>query len=132
MPLDQTIRVGNDVFNTFFSQTGTVKYVTRAIYIDLELTICNEIYSGLTSFVLYLISIKGTIGINNYNLIALRNYVMSKYLCKYNYASATIIILDITYSNLKQYHYQIQFNLHITVNNLYNCIYWKTGTHPPS
>ena len=33
-------------FSTFFSETGTGKYVPRAVFVDLEPTVISEIRSG--------------------------------------------------------------------------------------
>ncbi|KAK7254787.1 tubulin-like protein [Aureococcus anophagefferens] len=42
MPSDKTIGGGDDAFNTFFSETGAGKHVPRAVYVDLEPTVCDE------------------------------------------------------------------------------------------
>lgn len=36
----------DDSFSTFFSQTSGGKYVPRAVYVDLEPTVCDEVRSG--------------------------------------------------------------------------------------
>merc|ERR1711871_1401770 len=46
MPSDKTIGGGDDAFNTFFSETGAGKHVPRAVYVDLEATVCDEIRTG--------------------------------------------------------------------------------------
>mmetsp|Transcript_23795 Transcript_23795/g.51451 ORF Transcript_23795/g.51451 Transcript_23795/m.51451 type:complete len:453 (-) Transcript_23795:505-1863(-) len=46
MPSDKTVGGGDDAFNTFFSETGGGKHVPRAIYVDLEPTVCDEVRSG--------------------------------------------------------------------------------------
>eukprot|EP00573_Skeletonema_grethae_P003193 CAMPEP_0201687444 /NCGR_PEP_ID=MMETSP0578-20130828/1508_1 /ASSEMBLY_ACC=CAM_ASM_000663 /TAXON_ID=267565 /ORGANISM="Skeletonema grethea, Strain CCMP 1804" /LENGTH=197 /DNA_ID=CAMNT_0048171603 /DNA_START=94 /DNA_END=684 /DNA_ORIENTATION=+ len=46
MPSDQTVGWGDDSFNTFFSETGSGKHVPRALYVDLEPTVCDEVRSG--------------------------------------------------------------------------------------
>ncbi|KAJ7391815.1 Tubulin alpha-1A chain [Desmophyllum pertusum] len=46
MPSDKTIGYGNDSFNTFFSETGSGKHVPRAIFVDLEPTVIDEIRTG--------------------------------------------------------------------------------------
>ncbi|KAK7249454.1 tubulin-like protein [Aureococcus anophagefferens] len=43
MPSDKTIGGGDDAFNTFFSETGAGKHVPRAVYVDLEPTVCDEV-----------------------------------------------------------------------------------------
>ncbi|KAH8045899.1 hypothetical protein JL722_13950 [Aureococcus anophagefferens] len=42
MPSDKTIGGGDDAFNTFF-ETGAGKHVPRAVYVDLEPTVCDEV-----------------------------------------------------------------------------------------
>ncbi|KAI8482147.1 Tubulin alpha-1A chain [Branchiostoma belcheri] len=46
MPSDTTLGVENDSFNTFFSETGGGKHVPRAVFVDLEPTVIDEIRSG--------------------------------------------------------------------------------------
>ena len=46
MPSDKTIGGGDDSFNTFFSETGAGKHVPRAIFVDLEPTVIDEIRTG--------------------------------------------------------------------------------------
>ena len=46
MPSDKTIGCGDDAFNTFFSETGAGKHVPRAVYVDLEPTVCDEVRTG--------------------------------------------------------------------------------------
>uniref|UniRef100_A0A8C3YLD8 Alpha tubulin n=1 Tax=Catagonus wagneri TaxID=51154 RepID=A0A8C3YLD8_9CETA len=45
MPSDKTIRRG-DSFNTFFSETGAGKHVPRAVFVDLEPTVIDEVRTG--------------------------------------------------------------------------------------
>jgi len=45
MPADKTVGGGDDAFNTFFSETGAGKHVPRAVYVDLEPTVCDEVRS---------------------------------------------------------------------------------------
>jgi hypothetical protein len=40
---DTTIGGGDDAFNTFFSETGAGKYVPRAVFVDLEPTVIDEV-----------------------------------------------------------------------------------------
>ena len=42
MPSDKSYG-GDDAFNTFFSETGAGKHVPRAVYVDLEPTVCDEV-----------------------------------------------------------------------------------------
>ena len=46
MPSDKTIGGGDDAFNTFFSETGAGKYVPRAVMVDLEPTVIDEVRTG--------------------------------------------------------------------------------------
>uniref|UniRef100_A0A4W2GHM1 Tubulin/FtsZ 2-layer sandwich domain-containing protein n=1 Tax=Bos indicus x Bos taurus TaxID=30522 RepID=A0A4W2GHM1_BOBOX len=46
MPSDKTIGGGDDSFNTFFSETGTGKHVPRAVFVDLEPTVIDEVCTG--------------------------------------------------------------------------------------
>ncbi|VDM36598.1 unnamed protein product [Hydatigera taeniaeformis] len=46
MPSDKTIGGGDDSFNTFFSETGAGKHVPRAIFVDLEPTVVDEVRTG--------------------------------------------------------------------------------------
>ena len=46
MPSDKTIGGGDDSFNTFFSETGAGKHVPRAVFVDLEPTVVDEVRSG--------------------------------------------------------------------------------------
>ncbi|KAB2628631.1 hypothetical protein D8674_033426 [Pyrus ussuriensis x Pyrus communis] len=43
---DKTIGRGDDAFNTFFSETGAGKHVPRAIFVDLEPTVIDEVRTG--------------------------------------------------------------------------------------
>ncbi|OQR95926.1 alpha-tubulin [Thraustotheca clavata] len=45
MPSDKTIGGGNDAFSTFFSETKAGKNVPRAVFVDLEPTVCNEVHT---------------------------------------------------------------------------------------
>mmetsp|Transcript_4149 Transcript_4149/g.5644 ORF Transcript_4149/g.5644 Transcript_4149/m.5644 type:complete len:454 (+) Transcript_4149:107-1468(+) len=46
MASDDTTGQCVDAFNTFFSETGSGKHVPRAIYVDLEPSVCDEIRTG--------------------------------------------------------------------------------------
>ncbi|XP_027052972.1 tubulin alpha-1 chain-like [Pocillopora damicornis] len=46
MPSDKTIGGGDDSFNTFFSETGAGKHVPRAVFVDLEPTVVDEVRCG--------------------------------------------------------------------------------------
>lgn len=43
---DTTPGVADDAFNTFFSETGAGKHVPRAIFVDLEPTVIDEVRTG--------------------------------------------------------------------------------------
>ncbi|KAG6613991.1 tubulin alpha-1C chain [Phytophthora cinnamomi] len=38
--------MGDDSFSTFFSETGSGKHVPRAVFVDLEPTVCDEVRTG--------------------------------------------------------------------------------------
>ncbi|KPJ19265.1 Tubulin alpha chain [Papilio machaon] len=46
MPTDKTLGGGDDSFNTFFSETGAGKHVPRAVFVDLEPTVVDEVRTG--------------------------------------------------------------------------------------
>lgn len=46
MPCDKTVGGGDDAFNTFFSETGAGKHVPRAVFLDLEPTVVDEVRTG--------------------------------------------------------------------------------------
>jgi len=46
MPSDKTLGGGDDSFNTFFSETGAGKHVPRAVFVDLEPTVIDEVRLG--------------------------------------------------------------------------------------
>lgn len=46
MPSDKTVGSGDDSFNTFFSETGSGKHVPRAVFVDLEPTVVDEVRTG--------------------------------------------------------------------------------------
>ena len=46
MPSDKTMGVEDDAFNTFFSETGAGKHVPRAVMLDLEPTVIDEVRTG--------------------------------------------------------------------------------------
>ncbi|KAH9625088.1 hypothetical protein KSS87_001532 [Heliosperma pusillum] len=46
MPSDTSVGVEHDSFNTFFSETGSGKHVPRAVFVDLEPTVIDEIRTG--------------------------------------------------------------------------------------
>ncbi len=47
MPSDKTTGGGDDAFNTFFSETGAGKHVPRAVFLDLEPTVIDEVRTGM-------------------------------------------------------------------------------------
>ena len=46
MGSDTTVGVAHDAFNTFFSETGAGKHVPRAVFVDLEPTVIDEVRTG--------------------------------------------------------------------------------------
>ncbi|KAB2056131.1 hypothetical protein ERO13_A11G076100v2 [Gossypium hirsutum] len=46
MPSDTSMGVAHDAFNTFFSETGSGKHVPRAVFVDLEPTVIDEVRTG--------------------------------------------------------------------------------------
>ena len=46
MPSDKTVGGGDDSFNTFFSETGAGKHVPRAVFVDLEPSVIDEVRTG--------------------------------------------------------------------------------------
>ena len=44
LPPDKTVGSAESSFDTFFSETGTGKYVPRAIFVDLEPTVIGVCY----------------------------------------------------------------------------------------
>ena len=46
MPSDKAAGAGDDSFNTFFSETGAGKHVPRAVFVDLEPTVIDEVRTG--------------------------------------------------------------------------------------
>eukprot|EP00236_Picocystis_salinarum_P003292 CAMPEP_0183833984 /NCGR_PEP_ID=MMETSP0807_2-20130328/6356_1 /TAXON_ID=88271 /ORGANISM="Picocystis salinarum, Strain CCMP1897" /LENGTH=598 /DNA_ID=CAMNT_0026079967 /DNA_START=164 /DNA_END=1960 /DNA_ORIENTATION=- len=46
IPSDKTIGSCDDAFNTFFSETGAGKHVPRAVFVDLEPTVIDEVRTG--------------------------------------------------------------------------------------
>ncbi|KAA8540170.1 hypothetical protein F0562_024268 [Nyssa sinensis] len=46
MPSDKTVGGGDDAFNTFFSETDAGKHVPRAVFLDLEPTVIDEVRTG--------------------------------------------------------------------------------------
>ena len=54
MPSDKTIGGGDDSFNTFFSETGAGKHVPRAVFVDLEPTVVDEVKYLILSIIYFL------------------------------------------------------------------------------
>ncbi|KAL2621704.1 hypothetical protein R1flu_001909 [Riccia fluitans] len=46
MPSDKVCGGGDDAFNTFFTETGSGKHVPRAIFLDLEPIVIDEVRTG--------------------------------------------------------------------------------------
>merc|ERR1711970_619399 len=47
LPSDKTAAGGDDSFNTFFMETGSGKHVPRAIFVDLEPSVIDEVRTGV-------------------------------------------------------------------------------------
>lgn len=43
---DKSVGISNDSFNTFFSETSAGKHVPRAVFVDLEPTVVDEVRTG--------------------------------------------------------------------------------------
>lgn len=54
MPSDKTIGGGDDSAGSFFSETGTGKFVPRAVFLDLEPTVIGQSIDN--NLILYLIT----------------------------------------------------------------------------
>ena len=46
MPSDKTAGVCDDSFSTFFSESGAGKHVPRAVFVDLEPSVIDEVRHG--------------------------------------------------------------------------------------
>ena len=46
MPSDKTVGGGDDSYTTFFNETGSGKHVPRAVFVDLEPTVIDEVRLG--------------------------------------------------------------------------------------
>merc|ERR1711881_568753 len=46
MPSDKTVGGGDDSYSTFFNETGSGKHVPRAVFVDLEPTVIDEVRLG--------------------------------------------------------------------------------------
>ena len=46
MPSDLAIGSDNDSFKTFFAEIGMGKHVSRAVFVDLGATVCDEVRIG--------------------------------------------------------------------------------------
>lgn len=47
MQNDPSLGIADDSFNTFFSETSSGKHVPRAVYVDLEPSVCDQVRSGV-------------------------------------------------------------------------------------
>ena len=50
MPSDDTLGVSDDSFNTFFSETPSGKHVPRAVFVDLEPSVIDEVTREVGEF----------------------------------------------------------------------------------
>ena len=81
------VKAGDDSCSTFFAETGEGRHVPRAVYVDLEPSVCDEVRTGtyrqlyhpeqiiagkedvsciiyvLVSFVIYLLFLNASIGL---------------------------------------------------------------------
>ncbi len=55
MPSDKTVGSSDDSFNTFFTETGSGKYVPRAVFIDLEPTVIGRNFTRINKKYLFII-----------------------------------------------------------------------------
>ena len=46
MPSDKTVDGRDDAFNTFFNETGAGNHVPRAVFVDFEPTVIDEVRTG--------------------------------------------------------------------------------------
>ncbi|KAK8745775.1 hypothetical protein OTU49_000003 [Cherax quadricarinatus] len=47
MPSDKSVGNNNDSFNTFFTETGGGKHVPRAVFVDLEPSVIDQVRTGV-------------------------------------------------------------------------------------
>ncbi|WMV14786.1 hypothetical protein MTR67_008171 [Solanum verrucosum] len=52
---DKTVGGGGDAFNTFFSETGAENHVPRAVFVDLEPTVIDELADNCTGLHVFLV-----------------------------------------------------------------------------
>ena len=45
VPSDEQGGINDDSFSTFFNETGSGKHVPRAVFVDLEPTVIDEVYT---------------------------------------------------------------------------------------
>ena len=74
MPSDKTAGGGDDSFNTFFSETGSGKHVPRAVFVDLEPTVIDEVRLGTYRALFHPEQVQYTV----HNPSALHNYAVQK------------------------------------------------------
>ena len=48
---DASIGQADDSFNTFFSETGTGKHVPRAVFVDLEPSVIDEVWQSVNTMI---------------------------------------------------------------------------------
>ncbi|XP_021663209.2 tubulin alpha-2 chain-like [Hevea brasiliensis] len=48
MPSDKTVGGGDDALSSFFSETGAGKHVPRAVFVDLEPTVTDEVRTNFS------------------------------------------------------------------------------------
>lgn len=91
MPSDKTVGGGDDAFNTFFSETGAGKHVPRAVFVDLEPTVIDEVRTGTYRQLFHpeqLISGKED---------AANNFARGHYTSKFLFSCYSISTVDLSY-----------------------------------
>ena len=86
MPSDDSEGIADDSFNTFFSETSSGKHVPRALFVDLEPTVIDEIRTGIKSLqTLYLIN-------RNQDFYYTIFLPISKFTNKYPYTESSVVL----------------------------------------
>ena len=50
IPDDEQNGINDESFSTFFNETGSGKHVPRAVFVDLEPNVIDEVYNNLDNF----------------------------------------------------------------------------------
>lgn len=75
-------------------------------------------------------AIMSDVPLNNPDMITLRRYITAKDEIQYDNVPESLVIIDLTHSNLQQRHAEIRFAKHDTLAELRLRIHQKTGTPP--